>query len=164
MWKVERSNHKKPPINGGFFNYLPMREAKGELITIHAPDLKVTYLIKSAIFVLPLGDDLYNVGATFNWTDKTKSPTEDGKNELKLKLSSVINCSYKIVDHIAGIRPTIKDRRPLVGLHHKHKSLAILNGLGTRGVMIAPLMAKKLFQHIENSRVLEKEININRFD
>ncbi len=147
-----------------FFNYLPMREAKGELITIHAPDLKVTYLIKSAIFVLPLGDDLYNVGATFNWTDKTKSPTEDGKNELKLKLSSVINCSYKIVDHIAGIRPTIKDRRPLVGLHHKHKSLAILNGLGTRGVMIAPLMAKKLFQHIENSRVLEKEININRFD
>ncbi len=147
-----------------FFNDLPMREAKGELITIHAPDLKVDYLIKSAIFVLPIGNDLYKVGATFNWTDKTKTPTEEGREELEFKLSSVINCNYKIVDHIAGIRPTIKDRRPLVGTHSKYKQLAILNGLGTRGVMIAPLMAKKLFQNIENGEQLEKEISINRFD
>ncbi len=147
-----------------FFNDLPMREAKGELITIHAPDLKVDYLIKSAIFVLPIGDDLYKVGATFNWTDKTKKPTEEAREELEFKLSSVINCNYKIVDHIAGIRPTIKDRRPLIGIHSKYKQLAILNGLGTRGVMIAPLMAKKLFQHIENGEEIEKEINIHRFD
>ncbi|NOQ91774.1 MAG: FAD-dependent oxidoreductase [Flavobacteriaceae bacterium] len=147
-----------------FFNNLPMREAKGELITIHAPDLKVDYLIKSAIFVLPIGNDLYKVGATFNWTDKTKTPTEEGREELKFKLSSVINCNYKIVDHIAGIRPTIKDRRPLVGIHSEYKQLAILNGLGTRGVMIGPLMAKKLFQNIEYGEQLEKEISINRFD
>ena len=147
-----------------FFNNLPMREAKGELITIHAPNLKVDFLIKSAIFVLPIGNDLYKVGATFNWTDKTKTPTEEGKEELEFKLNSVINCDYKIVDHIEGIRPTIKDRRPLVGIHSKYKQLAILNGLGTRGVMIAPLMAYKLFQNIENGEQLEKEISINRFD
>jgi len=147
-----------------FFNHLPMREAKGELITIYAPDLKVDYLIKSAIFVLPIGDDLYKIGATFNWTDKTKEPTKEGKQELEFKLNSVINCDYKIVDHIAGIRPTIKDRRPLIGIHSKYIQLAVLNGLGTRGVMIAPLMAKKLFQNIEKGMQLEKEININRFD
>jgi glycine/D-amino acid oxidase-like deaminating enzyme len=146
-----------------FFNQLPMREAKGELITIYAPDLKVDYLIKSAIFILPLGNDLYKVGATFNWTDKTKTPTTAGKDELDFKLSTVINCNYTIVDHTAGIRPTIKDRRPLVGVHREKKHLAILNGLGTRGVMIAPLMAKKLFQHIENNTPLEKEISIDRF-
>ena len=147
-----------------YFNYLPMREAKGELLTIHAPDLKVDYLIKSAVFVLPIGDDLYKVGATFNWKDKTKLPTKDGKSELEFKLRSVINCEYKIVDHTAGIRPTIIDRRPLLGIHKKHRQLAILNGLGTRGVMIAPLMAKKLFQNIENGQSLEKEIDIARFD
>lgn len=147
-----------------YFDYLPMREAKGELITIYAPDLKVNFLIKSAIFILPIGNDHYKVGATFNWVDKTKSPTIDGKNELEFKLSSVINCDYKIVDHVAGIRPTIKDRRPLVGLHKKNKQLAILNGLGTRGVMIAPLMAQKLFQNIENGNQLDKEISIDRFE
>ena len=146
-----------------YFNYLPMRETKGELITIHAPDLKVHYLIKSAIFMLPLGNDLYKVGATFNWDDKTKVPTVKGKDELEFKLNTVINCTYKIVEHTAGIRPTIKDRRPLVGIHPNNKKLAILNGLGTRGVMIAPLMAKKLYQHIENNSVLDREISIERF-
>jgi hypothetical protein len=147
-----------------FFNYLPMREAKGELITIHAPDLRVNHLIKSAVFVLPLGDDLYKVGATFNWTDKTKIPTKEGRAELESKLNSVINCNYKIVDHTAGIRPTVKDRRPLVGTHPDYKQLSILNGLGTRGVMIAPLMAKKLYQHLERGVQLEKEISIDRFE
>ncbi len=147
-----------------FFNHLPMREAKGELLTIHAPDLKVDYLIKSAVFILPVGDDLYKVGATFNWTDKTKLPTQDGRNELENKLNSVINCDYKIVDHSAGIRPTILDRRPLLGTHKKHKQLSILNGMGTRGVMIAPLMAKKLFLNLEKNEQLEKEIDIARFD
>lgn len=147
-----------------FFNYLPMREAKGELLTIYSPDLKVDYLIKSAVFIMPIGNDLYKVGATFNWKDKTKLPTPDGKNELESKLNSVIDCDYKIVDHVAGIRPTVLDRRPLLGIHKKHKQLAILNGLGTRGVMIAPLMAKKLFQNIEKGAQLDKEIDIARFE
>ena len=147
-----------------FFNYLPMREAKGELLTIHAPNLKVDFLIKAAVFVLPIGDDMYKVGATFNWKDKTKTPTIEGKEELVAKLSSFINCKYKIIDHTAGIRPTISDRRPLVGVHKKYKQLSILNGLGTRGVMIAPLMAKKLFQQIENEIPLDKEISIDRFN
>ena len=147
-----------------FFNYLPMREAKGELLTIHAPNLKVDFLIKAAVFVLPIGGDMYKVGATFNWKDKTKTPTNEGKEELIIKLNSFINCEYKIIDHTAGIRPTVSDRRPLVGKHKKHKQLAILNGLGTRGVMIAPLMAKKLFQYIENEIPLDNEISIERFD
>ena len=147
-----------------FFNNLPMREAKGELLTIHAPDLKVNYLIKSSVFILPIGNDRYKVGATFNWKDKTKLPTPEGKRELEFKLNSVISCDYTIVDHTAGIRPTVIDRRPLLGMHKKHKQLVILNGLGTRGVMIAPLMAKKLFLYIENGEQLDKEIDIARFE
>ena len=146
-----------------FFNNLPMQEAKGELITIYAPDLNIDFLIKAAVFVLPLGNNYYKVGATFNWKDKTILPTEVGKQELIQKLDSFISSSYKIVEHTAGIRPTVKDRRPLVGMHPKYQNLAILNGLGTRGVMIAPTVAKALYNHLENCVVLDEEINIKRF-
>lgn len=146
-----------------YFNYLPMNEAKGELLTIHAPNLQIDYLLKSAIFVLPIGKDLYKVGATFNWKDKTVKPTKEGKEELIKKLEVTISTPYKIVGHVAGIRPTVKDRRPLIGKHPKHKQLAILNGLGTRGVMIAPTVAKQLFEHIENNKPLDKDIDIKRF-
>lgn len=146
-----------------FFNKLPLNGTKGELLTIHAPELKLKYVLKSAIFIMPLGDDLYKVGATFNWSDKTNIPTPEGRKELLEKLDTVITCGYKVVDHEAGVRPTTGDRRPLLGRHKENERLAVLNGLGTRGVMIAPLMAKKLYQFLENGVALDKEIDIARF-
>lgn len=146
-----------------FFNELPMREVKGELLTIYAPKLKINFVLKSAIFIMPLGNNLFKIGATFNWKDKTNTPTEEGKKELLTKLKSVINVPFEVVNHVAGIRPTVKDRRPLVGKHPEFTQLAILNGLGTRGVMIAPTVAKELFDHLENGKELRNEINIARF-
>ena len=146
-----------------FFNYLPLNEAKGELLTIHAPELDINFLLKSTLFVLPLGDYIYKVGATFNWTDKTSNPSEEGKQELVDKLAKVINVPYTIIEQTAGIRPTVAGRRPLIGVHPTHKNLIVLNGLGTRGVMIAPTVAKQLFNHLENNTDLEEEIDIKRF-
>ncbi|CAI8339878.1 MAG: Glycine oxidase [Polaribacter sejongensis] len=146
-----------------FFKYLPLNEAKGELLTIHAPELKIDFLLKSTLFILPMGDHYYKVGATFNWTDKTSNPSEEGKNELVTKLKKVINVPYTIVSQSAGIRPTVAGRRPLVGVHPKHPQLVVLNGLGTRGVMIAPTVAKNLFNHLENGQNLDNEIDIDRF-
>ncbi|SDR67734.1 Glycine/D-amino acid oxidase [Polaribacter sp. KT25b] len=147
-----------------FFNYLPLKEVKGELITIHAPDLEINFLIKSTVFILPLGNDLYKVGATFNWRDKTSNPSEEGKAELVEKLKKVITVPYKIVEQTAGIRPTVRDRRPLVGVNPAYNNLAILNGLGTRGVMIAPTVAKQLFNHLEKGEELDLDIDIKRFE
>jgi len=146
-----------------YFNKLPLTGTKGELITIHAPELRINEIIKSAIFIMPMGEDLYKIGATFNWSDKTNRPTEEGRLELETKLKSVLTCSYSIVDHEAGVRPTTGDRRPLLGVHKDNRRLAILNGMGTRGVMIAPLMAKKLYRFLEEGIELDKEINITRF-
>ena len=152
-------------MNGNlFFNYLPLNEVKGELITIHAPKLEVDFLIKSTLFVLPLGDHFYKVGATFNWDDKTSNPSEEGRNELIEKLKKVIDVPYEIIDQTAGIRPTVRDRRPLIGRHPAFRNLAILNGLGTRGVMIAPTVAKQLFNHLEKNEQLDPETDINRFE
>lgn len=146
-----------------YFNYLPLNGTKGETITIKAPDLNVNFLTKSTLFVLPLGDGLYKVGATFNWTDKTSEPTKLGRSELTEKLDKVLSVPYEIVEHNAGVRPTVKDRRPLVGIHPKHSELAVLNGLGTRGVMIAPTVAGELFEYLELGKTLDKEIDISRF-
>lgn len=147
-----------------FFNYLPLNEVKGELITIHAPNLNIDFQLKSTLFILPLGGDRYKVGATFNWSDKTSKPSKEGKEELVEKLEKVINVPYTILSQNAGIRPTVKDRRPLVGVQPAFPSLAILNGLGTRGVMIAPTMAKALFNYLEKGKELAPEINIKRFE
>ncbi|RBP34240.1 glycine/D-amino acid oxidase-like deaminating enzyme [Oceanihabitans sediminis] len=150
-------------IQNLFFNHLPLKEAKGELLVIHAPDLKIDYVLKSSVFLIPLGKDLYTVGATYNWKDKTNAITQQAREELLNKLKTFLKCDFEVVDQVAGIRPTVSDRRPLVGKHTSHKNMFVLNGLGTRGVMIAPYIAKQLYEFIELSLPLEEEINIERF-
>lgn len=146
-----------------YFDHLPLEEAKGETIVIHAPELEIDFLLKSTLFVMPLGNKHYKVGATFNSTDKTSEPSEEGKEELVEKLKKVIAVPYTIVSQTAGIRPTVKDRKPMIGIHPEHSRLAVLNGLGTRGVMIGPSVAKNLFHHIEEGQEIDSETDIKRF-
>ena len=148
--------------NNPYFNYLPLDGAKGEVLTIKANQLDLDVLLKAGRFILPIGNDLYKVGATYEWEDKTDIPTEKGKQELLSDLKEMISCDFEVVDHQAGVRPTVKDRRPLVGKHKDFQNLFVLNGLGTRGVMLAPYLAQKLFDFIEFDIPLEQEINIER--
>jgi glycine oxidase len=147
-----------------FFNYLPLDGTKGELFIIQAADLDLDVIINTSVFILPLGNSLYKVGATYNWDDKTNSPTEAGKQELIDRIKELINCDFEIIEHYAGVRPTVKDRRPLLGTHPDHKNIHILNGLGTRGVMLAPAMAQDLYNFIEKKEPLEKAIDIKRYE
>ena len=146
-----------------YFKHLPLDGTKGELFTIKAPQLDLDVIVNTSVFILPLGNDLFKVGATYNWKDKTDLPTEEGKTELIERIKEIITCDFEIVDHFAGVRPTVKDRRPLVGTHKDHNSVHILNGLGTRGVMLGPSMAKALFDHIENQTPLNPVIDVKRF-
>lgn len=149
--------------NNPFFNKLPLVGNKGETLVIHAPKLQLSHIVKSGIFLIPLGNDQYFVGATYNRIDKDWETSEAGKEALLDKLTSIINCDYRVINHTAGIRPTTGDRRPLLGRHPGYPNFYVLNGMGTRGVMVAPLMSQKLYDFIENKTPLDGEIAIDRF-
>ena len=115
-----------------FFKHLPLDGTKGELFIIKAPQLDLNVIINTSVFILPLGNHLFKVGATYNWQDKTNTPTEEGKQELIDRIKEILNCDFEIISHFAGVRPTVKDRKPIVGTHPEHNRIHILNGLGTR--------------------------------
>lgn len=150
-------------LNNPFFNYLPLDGTKGELLYVKIPNLKLKSIVKSSVFIIPIGNDIYKVGATYNWQDKTDDLTDDAKKELIEGLEKLIDCDYEIIEHVAGVRPTVKDRRPLVGKNYQHKNVYILNGLGTRGVLLGPYLADKLIQNIENNVPLDPNINVARY-
>jgi glycine/D-amino acid oxidase-like deaminating enzyme len=146
-----------------YFQHLPLDGTKGELLIIKAPLLDLDVILNTSVFILPLGNDLFKIGATYNWEDKTALPTEAGKNELVERIKEIITCDFEIMEHHAGVRPTVKDRKPLVGTYEHHNSIHILNGLGTRGVMLGPAMAKALFENIEYQKPLDRFVDIKRF-
>ena len=146
-----------------YFQHLPLDGTKGELLIIKAPLLDLDVILNTSVFILPLGNGLFKIGATYNWEDKTALPTEAGKNELVERIKEIITCDFEIMEHHAGVRPTVKDRKPLVGTYEHHNSIHILNGLGTRGVMLGPAMAKALFENIEYQKPLDRFVDIKRF-
>lgn len=153
-------------LDNPYFSWLPFKLTKGETLTIKLNEAHIIPLdkvINKGIFILPLGNNIYKVGATYEWEDLTEFPTEKGKADLLDKLRKVLKVPFDIIDHQAGIRPTVNDRRPLIGLHPKHRSLGIFNGLGTKGVMLAPFFARQFVSFLEDLSPLNKEVNIDRF-
>ena len=146
-----------------YFNYLPLNGNKGEYLIIKAEDLKLKVAVKSSVFIIPLGKDLYKVGATYNNWDKSKEPTKDGENYLLEKLNGFLKCDFEVVDQVAGIRPATNDRKPLVGQHPVYRNMYCCNGFGSRGVLIGPTVASELINFIEDSVALSEDIDIRRF-
>lgn len=149
-------------INNPYFKWLPFKLTKGEVLTVTFKNLQLNAAINKGVFVLPYNSS-YKLGATYNWDSLDEEPTNEGKEELIAKAKKFITDTVEVIDHRAGIRPTVKDRRPLLGIHHDYPELAVFNGLGTKGVMLAPHFAEKMVDLLENKTPLPLEVDINRF-
>ncbi|MEE4178362.1 MAG: FAD-dependent oxidoreductase [Bacteroides sp.] len=137
---------------------------KGEVIEIIAEGLEEQYIIRDEVFILPLGQHRFRVGATYSHQSLDYEPTEEGLRELREKLDKILEVPYEVVDHWAGMRPVAKDRSPVMGFHPLHPQLAIFNGLGSKGVIQAPWYAAQLRRLLtEKSFSLPKEVNVSRF-
>jgi glycine/D-amino acid oxidase-like deaminating enzyme len=146
-----------------FFKWLPFVLAKGELLTVRIKNFEKHAILNKGIFILPVGDDIYKVGATYVWDFKDNNITTEAKEELTFKLEQLIKTPYEILKQEAGIRPAVKDRRPIIGMHPEYKTLGIFNGLGTKGVSLAPYFARQFYNFLENSAEIDKEASIERF-
>lgn len=147
------------------FKYIPMKPAKGEVLTMQMDDLKLEKdILNKNAFIMPLDNNLFKVGATYNWTDLSDSPTEEAKLELLSKLSRITELEGIVIRHEAGVRPSVIDRRPVLGAHPGFKNVFVFNGMGTKGVMLAPFFANHLIEHITQQKKLNKEVDISRFN
>lgn len=146
-----------------YFKNLPFKLTKGEVLSVDFENLTLEAAINKGVFVLPY-DGAYKLGATYNWDNIDENITEKAKHELLKKAQKFIKDTVVIKTHEAGVRPTVSDRRPLLGGHPQHKNLFIFNGLGTKGVMLAPWLAQKFVRYLLHHEPLPEEVNINRFN
>ncbi|MES2131877.1 MAG: FAD-binding oxidoreductase [Bacteroidota bacterium] len=147
-----------------FFKNIPMKPAKGEVLTIYCEGLLLENdILNKGIFVLPLGNNTYKVGATYEWEQLNDLATEKAKDELTKKLDAIITVPYKIIAHEAGIRPAVTDRRPVIGKHSEISNYYVFNGFGTKAVMLAPYFAEKFCQNASRQQKLSIEVDPERF-
>ncbi len=150
--------------NNDYFDKVKFKNTLGEVLTFKSKDYNGKNIISKNIFILPVHEQKYKTGSTFSWDYTDITPTEDGKQEILEKLNKIADFNFIIDDHQAGVRPTTHDRRPVAGFLKDNPHIGIMNGLGSKGILLSPWAANQLIQKIENPEfVIHQEIDVNRY-
>ncbi|MDG1262823.1 MAG: FAD-dependent oxidoreductase [Flavobacteriales bacterium] len=140
---------------------LPLQTNKGEVLDVQVDEHDAKATLNNGKWLLPFGEGKFKLGATYDWRDDSLNLSATSKQMLLDKVGAMLHSEVKVVKHIAGLRPTVKDRRPLIGA--LAPNLYTFNGLGTRGVLIAPLLAAEFFDFMEGTQELHSETSVQRY-
>jgi len=144
-----------------FFPDLPFTPAKGHTMDIHWPGVALDKVIQASVFVLPLGDDTYRVGSTYSWSDFNEEVEQNEIYKLKTQLTELCDLSYTVLTERAGVRPAVKDRRPLIGESKEHKGVWHFGGFGSRAVLTCPTLSKEFIEAFMGRAVLNAEVSLD---
>lgn len=145
-----------------WFDWVPVKPLKGEMLAVRGkflPDV----IVNKGVYMVPGSSDTWHVGATYEREFDSAAPTASGRSALEARLQTLSPVPYEVVDHRAGIRPSTPDRRPLIGTHPEHANLVIFNGLGTKGISLAPYFSAQIVAWFEKEKQLPEAADISRY-
>ena len=153
-----------PDKTGGqYFPWLPYKPVKGEVIKVEFTR-PVTQIFNRGVFILPLHDGTCTVGATYDHSELSMERTERARERLIQGLKKLTSVHFNVTNQRAGIRPATIDRRPFIGIHPENPHLALFNGLGAKGVSLAPYMAEELISQLNDpAKIIQNEVSIRRY-
>lgn len=149
--------------NDPFFKWLPVRSLKGETLHVSLEE-KPRAIFNRGVYLVPT--DRHNsfiAGATYQPNDISEMTSTKARNELEEKLKTLVKIPFTVNHQNWGIRPTTPDRRPILGAHPAHKNIIVFNGLGTKGVSLAPYFSGMLADWMGGKTEIQNEVNIERF-
>ncbi|MHA6696181.1 NAD(P)/FAD-dependent oxidoreductase [Chryseobacterium sp. A301] len=148
-----------------YFKQIPVNPNKGHQINVELKDLEsLSVVVKKKHFLFLSEKNRFYYGGTYDRHSESLEVEPTAIEQLTNGLSEFYEGSILSVDPHFGFRPTVKDRRPILGGHKEHAALFVLNGLGARGVLNGNFYAKQLFDHIDKESALSFEVDLKRFD
>jgi hypothetical protein len=140
--------------------------SKGEIISVQNDQAMPKKILNDGHWFLPAADDAAKVGATYEWEWPDEDPSAEAKTLLTgaCKRLTGIDNGWSVIDHKAGIRPTTKDKNPLIGVHPQQSQLTVFNGFGSKGSMLIPFYASRLVDFLLRGASLPEQADIKRFE
>jgi glycine oxidase len=146
-----------------FFNSIQLNPAKGEILTLRAPDFSDERIIQRGKWLFRSATDEIKAGTTYRWDGLDERPTRSAREEIEQSIRLFANFDFEIIDQTAGVRPVIRvDNRPIVGSHPENKRVAVLNGLGSKGVLQAPFASRQLIGSLERGEPIHPDFDVCR--
>lgn len=147
-----------------FFGQIPVQPNKGHRIAVklHVP-LPGNETFKKKHFLFKIKEDQYFYGGTYDRLSTRDGIDDSALRQLSDGLRDLYPHNFSMEETAWGFRPTVSDRRPILGNHSQYRNLFVFNGLGARGILNGCYFAKILYEFAENGTELPMEVSLKRF-
>lgn len=143
------------------FEWVPFQSAMGTILTVKADLKEEQRIVNRGCWLLPRQDGTLRAGSTYEWAfgdANVPSPTQVAA--LEKTLHGLLQVPVEIMGMQTAVRPIIKNRQALMGTHPAHPRVAFINGLGSKGSLRAPWLARHLIEHLLDDAALHEELDL----
>ena len=147
-----------------YFSEIPVEANKGHHLEVKLSEkIEDDFTIKKKHFIFPLNENTYYYGGTYDREQTHHKIDDSAVEKLTNALAEFYPNDFEVTQVKFGFRPTVKDRRPIVGNHPEFKNFYVFNGLGARGILNGNYFAINLYNHLENGEEIHPEVDLKRF-
>ncbi len=151
----------------GWFSQLPLHPARGDILVIRSRSVRLDRIVHHQGWIVPLGGERFLIGATYDRhslnTDGYDDAARGWREELCMRWTAMTGEKFEsdgaeIHEHRIAVRPASYDRHPLIGVHPQWPNIGCVNGLGSKGSLMAPLLAMKLIDTMTHGRAIDPSL------
>jgi glycine oxidase len=150
------------------WNSLPLHRVKGQTLTI---ELSSTPKFKSSVSSIgyiaqsTINRNSIVLGSTYEHHFNHLEPDSDGAAYLINRMGKTMpEIHQNIITHTgwSGVRVTVPDKKPVAGGHPEFDNLYTLCALGSKGLMLGPILGKLLIDQIKGIGAVPELFSIRR--
>lgn len=127
------------------WDFLTPKLAKGDVLTLQLSRMPRTHIIKRGYWLLPFHDKTFKFGSTYIPEDTRLEIDSIHTDMLLSSFYDMFGYEPRVVSQQTGVRPVLHDRQPIFSPHPMHRNVYLFNGLGSKGVTLAPFMAHQRY-------------------
>lgn len=143
---------------------VPWEFSKGETLALEVAGLEPDVTLNCGHWLLPVGAREAWVGATHEPGKIDTQVTSAARVALEASAKSLLGeRGFTVNASFAGVRVNLPDKRPVVGRHFADSRFGLMNGLGAKGVSLAPMLARQWLNHLTEGVAFDAEVNVARF-
>ena len=147
------------------FTWVPFQNALGTILTVKADLQGERRILNRGCWLIPRSDGTLRAGSTYEWTfPDPPAGSPDMVADLEAKLRDFLAVPVEVLESQSAVRPIIKSRQALLGAHPSHPRVVFFNGLGSKGSLRAPWLAKHLVEHLLDGTPLDPEFDLQAND
>lgn len=151
-------------LSNPYFQQIPHIPVAGDILLCDIHGLEHTDVIyKKQQWLIPDSHGHYFAGSNYHPGSMSAAPNQEDATQILENIQKWCSADIRMIKHLRGVRPTVQDRRPLLGKSLLSSNVHIYNGMGSKGCSLIAWLTPIMADYLIEGKVVPAETNVQRF-